>query len=44
MLNYYGGFEYVDSEDRMLIGRYVVFFGNSSRVQTVIDALDFDEE
>jgi hypothetical protein len=41
MLEYYGGFEYVDSTCRETIGDYVFFTGGSDRVQ---DCLEFYNE
>jgi hypothetical protein len=37
MLDYYGGFEYVDGDDRVDLGDIVVFKNDSSRVQDCID-------
>lgn len=41
MLDYYGGFEYVDSTCRETVGDYVFFTGGSDRVQ---DCLEFYNE
>jgi hypothetical protein len=35
--NYYGGFEYIDSEDKRTLGDYVIYFNTCNRV---IDALE----
>ncbi len=35
--DYYGGFEYIDAEDRRVLGDYVVYLNTSDRV---IDALE----
>ena len=39
-LNYYGGFEYVDLEYVMAIGGYVIYSGEDSRVQSVLQCLN----
>ena len=44
-VDYYGGFEYVNGEDRMEIGEYVFYMANSSRVADAIECLmEFDGE
>lgn len=45
ILDYYGGFEYVDKEHRFDAGLYVVFSNEGKRVKEVIDQLlDLVEE
>lgn len=47
MLDYYGGFEYVEEYCRMQVGNWVVFSNECSRVAEVLDALccvDLEEE
>lgn len=39
VLNYYGGFEYVDAEHCYNLGEYVMFSAESERVQEVLEAL-----
>lgn len=39
MLDYYGGFEYVEESCRMQVGSWVVFSNECSRVAQVLDAL-----
>jgi len=39
MLDYYGGFEYVDADHRMQVGNWVVFSNECSRVAQVINAM-----
>lgn len=36
-LDYYGGFEYVKSEDRFSVGAYTIYLNTSSRVEGAID-------
>jgi len=36
-LQYYGGFEYVDSEYRTIMGEYVIYTNDGNRVEAVID-------
>lgn len=36
-LDYYGGFEYVDSDSIMVIGSWVIYSGSDSRVARAID-------
>lgn len=37
--NYYGGFEYIDSEDKRTLGDYTVFLDTSERVRDALEAL-----
>jgi len=37
--NYYGGFEYIDSEDVRKIGDYVIYLDTSDRVRDALEAL-----
>ena len=37
--NYYGGFEYVDSEDKRSLGDYTFFMDTSDRVRDALEAL-----
>jgi len=37
--NYYGGFEYIDSEDKRTLGDYVVYIDTSERVRDALEAL-----
>ena len=37
--NYYGGFEYIDEEDRRELGDYTVFLNTSDRVQEALECL-----
>jgi hypothetical protein len=37
--NYYGGFEYIDSEDVRSIGDYVVYLDTSERVRDALECL-----
>lgn len=39
-LQYYGGFEYVDEECRTVIGDWVIYYGDDSRVQNCIDRVE----
>jgi hypothetical protein len=36
-LDYYGGFEYVDSQDRTVVGGWTFYSGDSERVADAID-------
>lgn len=36
-LEYYGGFEYVKSEDKITIGEWTFYFDSSSRVESALD-------
>lgn len=40
MLNYYGGFEYVDKENRSEYGIYTFFSDEDSRVKRLLDVLN----
>jgi hypothetical protein len=44
MLNYYGGFEYVDQECVYTAGDYVFFSGDDSRVSSVLNVLNGKEQ
>jgi hypothetical protein len=37
--NYYGGFEYVDSEDKRQLGDYTIYFNTCSRVSDALESL-----
>lgn len=37
--NYYGGFEYIDSEDKRQLGDYVVYMDTSDRVRDALECL-----
>ena len=37
--NYYGGFEYIDDEDKRTLGDYVIYFNTSSRVSEALECL-----
>ena len=37
--NYYGGFEYIDSEDVRKIGDYVIYLDTSERVREALECL-----
>ena len=37
--NYYGGFEYIDSEDVRKIGDYVIYLDTSERVRDALECL-----
>lgn len=37
--NYYGGFEYVDSEDKRTLGDYTIYFNTSSRISDALESL-----
>ena len=37
--NYYGGFEYIDSEDVRALGDYVIYMDTSDRVRDALEAL-----
>ena len=39
-LQYYGGFEYIDNEDRVEMGDYVFYYANSDRVQHILDSVN----
>lgn len=39
VLQYYGGFEYVDKQDRMEVGDWVFYMADSSRVAECLDCL-----
>lgn len=48
LLEYYGGFEYVSSDDKIIIGVYTFYFDSSSRVERALECyfgdLEEDEE
>lgn len=44
LLNYYGGFEYVDDRHRKTLGDYVMFSDECSRVSSILATLNGDEE
>ena len=37
--NYYGGFEYIDSEDKRTLGDYTIFLDTSDRVHEALECL-----
>jgi hypothetical protein len=37
--NYYGGFEYIDDEDKRTLGDYVVYLNTSDRVRDALECL-----
>jgi hypothetical protein len=37
--NYYGGFEYIDDEDKRTLGDYVIYLNTSDRVQEALECL-----
>ena len=37
--NYYGGFEYIDDEDKRMLGDYTVFLSTSDRVRDALECL-----
>jgi hypothetical protein len=37
--NYYGGFEYIDDEDKRMLGDYTVFLDTSDRVRDALECL-----
>jgi hypothetical protein len=37
--NYYGGFEYIDDEDKRTLGDYVVYLNTSERVSDALESL-----
>ena len=37
--NYYGGFEYIDSEDVRALGDYTIYMSSSSRVSDALECL-----
>jgi hypothetical protein len=37
--NYYGGFEYIDDEDKRQLGDYTVFLDTSDRVRDALESL-----
>jgi hypothetical protein len=37
--NYYGGFEYIDSEDVRALGDYTIYMSSSSRVSDALESL-----
>jgi len=37
--NYYGGFEYIDSEDKRMLGDYVIYMDTSDRVRDALECL-----
>jgi hypothetical protein len=43
-LQYYGGFEYIDSEFRLHMGQWVIYMRDDDRVQDCIDAFYEKEE
>jgi hypothetical protein len=44
-MQYYGGFEYVDSQYRVAVGDYVIYLADDGRVSRCIDCfIDVDED
>jgi len=41
--DYYGGFEYIDSEDKRMLGDYVVYMNTSDRVSDALECLMEEE-
>ena len=37
--DYYGGFEYIDDEDKRTLGDYVIYLNTSDRVQEALECL-----
>jgi hypothetical protein len=37
--NYYGGFEYIDDEDKRTVGDYVIYLNTSERVSDALECL-----
>jgi hypothetical protein len=37
--NYYGGFEYIDDEDKRTLGDYVIYLDSSERVREALECL-----
>jgi hypothetical protein len=37
--NYYGGFEYIDDEDKRTLGDYVIYLDSSDRVRDALECL-----
>jgi hypothetical protein len=37
--DYYGGFEYIDNEDKRTLGDYVIYLNTSDRVQEALECL-----
>ena len=37
--NYYGGFEYIDSEDKRQLGDYTIYFRTNDRVNDALECL-----
>lgn len=37
--DYYGGFEYIDSEDKRALGDYVIYMDTADRVRDALEAL-----
>lgn len=47
MLEYYGGFEYIDSEDKVEVGNFTFYLESSNRVREHLDTLlgvDLEED
>ena len=43
-IDYYGGFEYVDSECRTQLGEYTIYMADNDRVQDCLDVYAGEEE
>ena len=41
--NYYGGFEYINSEDKRQLGDYTIYFNTCDRVSDALECLMEDE-
>jgi hypothetical protein len=37
--NYYGGFEYIDDEDKRMLGDYVIYLNTNDRVSDALECL-----
>ena len=37
--NYYGGFEYIDDEDKRMLGDYVIYLNTNDRVRDALECL-----
>jgi hypothetical protein len=42
--NYYGGFEYIDDEDKRILGDYVIYMDTSDRVRDALECLTERED
>ena len=44
VLQYYGGFEYIDEDCRTELGEYVIYFDEADRVRNCLEFLEETEE